>query len=157
MAILPQGREYEKECIHGLFGKSNLKLAREKNHFDICIYHKEEGKEIFDIIIENKVKSIPYKSQLDNYVENVGQKHGSPVFILLSLAKEYAQCNEILNQKKWIVIHYDQLNNEIAQHYSSSCTYVNDYCQFIKSLDNKMTVYRLTDHSIHTAQKPSLF
>ena len=52
--------------VNDLLSKKELTLDREKENFDICIHHKEgKGKkEIYDIIIENKVKSIPYKEQL---------------------------------------------------------------------------------------------
>ena len=132
--LLPDDAQYEKKYIKDLSEKNNLKLAREKNNFDICIYHEEGNKEIFDIIIENKVKSIPYKSQLDKYVDKVGLKHGTPIFILLSLVKDFAQRNEICEQKKWIIVHYNQMANSLTKFFKSQNQYINDYCQLVSSL-----------------------
>lgn len=55
--------------VEDLLNEKELTLDREKENFDICIHHKEgKGeKEIYDIIIENKVKSIPYEEQLIDY------------------------------------------------------------------------------------------
>ena len=42
----------------------DYELSREKEHFDICIHHKEKKETVYDLILENKVKSIPLNSQL---------------------------------------------------------------------------------------------
>ena len=75
----------------------NYVLSREKEKFDICISHKVEtqrGKEAdcYDLIIENKVKSIPYYTQLADY-QNKADKHNKNLenpqvkILLLSLVK----------------------------------------------------------------------
>ena len=43
-------------------------INREKEHIDLWLEYKIEAKTI-NVIIENKVKSIPYRSQLDSYAE----------------------------------------------------------------------------------------
>ena len=50
---------------------SKYELSRETENFDILISHKDkDGKRVVcDLVIENKVKSIPYLSQLNDYVK----------------------------------------------------------------------------------------
>ena len=85
-------------------------LDREKENFDICIYHlvddskgmvsaQEKAKRvIYDLIIENKVKSIPYKGQLLKYVGRVERKRRNndpePKYLLLSLAESFPDKNK---------------------------------------------------------------
>ena len=58
-------------------------LRREKENFDISLYHyldnKEDNKIVYDLILENKVKSIPYKEQLEKY-ENKGKGDKETIF-----------------------------------------------------------------------------
>ncbi len=113
-------------------------LYREKNNFDICITHKEKPakgkeKEVYDIVLENKVKSIPYKKQLDEYISKInGLKQENVKFILLSLANKFPQKEEISEQ--WEIVNYELLKEKIQSHYGTTNIYVNDYCDFIDYL-----------------------
>jgi hypothetical protein len=123
-------------------------LSREKEKFDICISHKVEtkrGKEAdcYDLIIENKVKSIPYKTQLADY-QDKADKHnknlGNPQvrILLLSLVKYFPDREKIEEQKNWTIAHYDQLCTLIRSEFSNHPTigqYVKDYCGFLDLLD----------------------
>ena len=147
--LLPQSNLFE--TISQL-DYSNLKLDREKQNFDICIYHedsqcKNKNKEFIDIIIENKVKSIPYKEQLDKYKEKLSKYNeylkkykdqGSgkkSTCILLSLFSEFHNKENI--EKDWIIITYKDLAEGIKKHYDlDTNTYISDYVQFIEKLDN---------------------
>lgn len=131
---------------------SKLKLDREKQNFDICIYHedsqcKNKNKEFIDIIIENKVKSIPYKEQLDKYKEKLSKYNeylkkykdqGSgkkSTCILLSLFSEFHNKENI--EKDWKIITYKDLAEGIKNYYDlDTNTYISDYVQFIEKLDN---------------------
>ena len=141
--------------------KSKLLMAREEKNFDICIYHKDGKKTIYDVIIENKVKSIPYIEQLRDYEAKVNKNQDvQPIYILLSLATEFPNKNIISNDdkdngwKKWEIVSYNQLAEAIKNTYLSSTTeqannikeektplsekdfqYIEDYVTFIKSLD----------------------
>lgn len=112
--------------------KEYLKLAREKEHFDICIFHNEGNKIVYDIIIENKVKSIPYKKQLDGYVDKITQKKQTPIYVLLSLAKNFVLKKEI--SESWNVVDYKALESAIESQYKDKSIYITDYCSLIKSL-----------------------
>lgn len=130
-------------------------LSREKEKFDICISHKVEtkrGKEAdcYDLIIENKVKSIPYYTQLEGY-QNKADEHnknlGNPQvkILLLSLVQNFpdkAKIEEhyssIDGQKIWTIAHYDKLCTLIRREFSDHPMigqYVKDYCDFLDLLD----------------------
>lgn len=158
-------KESFKEIIRNLCGDNQVLTAdqkyfisREKENFDVCIYHtsnnEEDGKAVYDVIIENKVKSIPYKEQLEEYVKKVAQKQESqPAYILLSLSKYFPDKGdndvidvsvEIKDKKhipptvlgKWKIISYSQLKGEIEKHdMLIKQAYVKDYCSFIETLD----------------------
>ena len=117
---------------------------REKENFDICIHHtvngEEDGKKFYDLIIENKVKSIPRKDQLEEY-EKKAKGKGDPVFLLLSLVTDFPCRKELIDDKSpWIVAHYDQLKEAIENHYKDvgerNLKYISDYCQFIGQMHN---------------------
>ena len=126
----------------------NYALSREKEKFDICISHKvktKRGKEAdcYDLIIENKVKSIPYKTQLADY-QDKADKHNKNLgshqvkILLLSLVKDFPDKAEIKKQTNWTIAHYDQLCMLIRSEFSNHPTigqYVKDYCDFLDLLD----------------------
>ena len=179
-ALLPDKKRFDilkdKKIIE------HLQIARERENLDLCIYYhfdeeienddqgeeseeelqdNEEDKgmgknDIYCIIIENKVKSIPYKSQLDGYIGKVNEhnkkkaiqnkiqnifkeKDFQPIYILLSLAKEFSQKEAIEkeqdNTKKWNIIHYNQLSKEIRCKYWIFNKYIRDYVRFVEKLD----------------------
>lgn len=125
-------------------------IGRELENFDLCIYHtvngKEDGKKVYDLVIENKVKSIPYKTQLMDYV---GKAQGSVncKFILLTLSEEFPDKDDKDVIKHWKVINYKNLKESIKSQYIGNPqisprdqTYIKDYCDFIELLDNLKTV-----------------
>ncbi len=123
-------------------------LSREKEKFDICISHKVETKRgneanCYDLIIENKVKSIPYYTQLAGYQEKAEEHNknlsNTPVkILLLSLVKDFPDKAKIEEQENWAIAHYDQLCTLIRREFSNHPTigqYVKDYCDFLDLLD----------------------
>ena len=131
------GKDEIEEKIYNTFT-----LAREEKDFDICIYHENTGprggkKRVYDLIIENKVKSIPYKEQLDRYEKKVQDNQGEtekPIYILLSLATVFPEKNEIIWQKNWNIVSYQQLHDAIQKVYGEENTYIRDYLSFIENL-----------------------
>ena len=123
-------------------------LSREKEKFDICISHKVETKrnkeaDCYDLIIENKVKSIPYYTQLEDY-QNKADKHNKNLdnpqvkILLLSLVKDFPDKAEIDGQENWTIADYDQLCKLIRSEFSDHPTigqYVKDYCDFLDLLN----------------------
>ena len=126
----------------------NYVLSREKEKFDICISHKVTTKrrkdaDCYDLIIENKVKSIPYYTQLEGY-QNKADEHNKNLdnpqvkILLLSLVKDFPDEAKIKEQKNWAIAHYDQLCPLIRSEFSNDPTigkYVEDYCNFLDLLD----------------------
>lgn len=125
---------------------TNYLLGREKKNFDICIYHKIKGqrggeKDVYDLIIENKVKSIPYKEQLDEYNNEAIKNNKNCRFILLSLSDKIPDLSEI--KKQWEIVKYDILRDKIENHYLNNpniCStrdkeYITDYCIFIEQMN----------------------
>ncbi len=121
---------------------------REKENFDICLHHTEKrvlkngkiGKQdvgVYDLIIENKVKSIPRQDQLEEYVKNADGK-GNTVFLLLSLATDFP-CKKDIGYK-WVVANYIELKKAIKDIYKNHKTnnglYLEDYCKFIEIMHN---------------------
>ena len=118
-------------------------LKRENKNFDICIYHKSNSKIIYDLVLENKVKSIPYKEQLQGYVKKVENnqniKQNKCSFLLLTLSDSFPDMQFVNNP--WKIITYKELSDEIknfnSQIINSSqiTQYINDYCKFIDNLE----------------------
>ena len=132
-----------KKMICDLLGEDKVfksdveyKLSREKENFDLCIYHEIGSKLEYDVIIENKVKSIPSKQQLDCYVEKV--KGSKSRFLLLSLIENFFDRVEIEKEKLWKIVHYDALRTGIDNNYKGvigkDATYISDYCSFISNM-----------------------
>lgn len=126
----------------------NYTLSREKEKFDICISHKvttkrREEADCYDLIIENKVKSIPYYTQLAGYQEKAEEHNknlsNTPVkILLLSLVKDFPDKENIEGEQNWAIAHYDQLCTLIRREFSDHPTigqYVKDYCDFLDLLD----------------------
>jgi hypothetical protein len=125
-------------------------FSREKENFDICIYHKEKkqlknGKQgasektVYDVIIENKVKSIPCITQLNKYEEKVKEKDkekNDTEFLLLSLVDKFEDKTKIERQKVWEIVSYNDLSKAIEENYKEDCPYIKDYCDFIREMHN---------------------
>lgn len=118
-------------------------LSREKENFDICIFHKKviakRERTVYDLVIENKVKSMPRKGQLDDYVNKISKNEysGGCRFLLLSLATGIPDENDI--KKTWGVVNYDDLKVAIDHEKSNwqkkdEVNYIEDYCDFIEKM-----------------------
>ena len=123
-------------------------LGRELKNFDICIYHKEKGNKgkdrtVYDLILENKVKSIPYKEQLKEYVDKVNnlQGPGKCRFILLTLSKNFPDHNNP-DIACWITLGYAELYKGIQTFFINQGNlnkktryYLSDYLDFINEME----------------------
>lgn len=112
-------------------------VKREYENFDLCL---ETAYKSIGFVLENKVKSIPVKGQLDRYSEKLGK--GSYDLILLSLTTEFPDKSAIEADGKWKIRSYKNLSDAIKKsvikykdelaEYDLALT--NDYCLFIDSL-----------------------
>ena len=132
-------------------------INREKEHIDLWIEYKIEAKTI-NVIIENKVKSLPYRSQLDSYAEKQeptqkSKKNGlsdtiDNHYILLSLYKpSFVDDNDCYKSPfgNWKYLSYTQLAEIIKKHKEIiardfedslyAALIIDDYIKFIQTLN----------------------
>ena len=153
--LLPEGKKIN---VSELLGKEGLTIYREKENLDLCICHTENNKDCIDIIIENKVKSIPYIEQLDEYRQTAAKpqyKNSTAVtYILLTLAEVFPN-KEAIIESGWNIITYDQLVKAIKQYYHKNNIeprlqqYVADYTDFIDKLSALQIVDKFNDEPFH--------
>ena len=132
-------------------------INREKEHIDLWLEYKIEAKTI-NVIIENKVKSLPYRSQLDSYAEKQeptqkSKKNGlsdtiDNHYILLSLYKpSFVDDNDWYKSPfgNWKYLSYTQLAEIIKKHKEIiirdfedslyAALIIDDYIKFIQTLN----------------------
>ena len=153
--LLPRDKKIN---ISELLGKEGLTIYREKENLDLCICHTENNKECIDIVIENKVKSIPYIEQLDEYRQTAAKpqyKNSTAVtYILLTLAEVFPN-KEAIIESGWNIITYDQLVKAIKQYYHKNNIeprlqqYVADYTDFIEKLSALQIVDKFNNEPFH--------
>lgn len=152
--LLPEGKKIN---VNELLKKDELTIYREKENLDLCICHTENKKDCIDIVIENKVKSIPYIEQLDEYRQTAAKpqyKNSTAVtYILLTLAEVFPNKEAI--ERDWNIITYDQLVKAIKQYYRKNNMeprlqqYVADYTDFIEKLSALQIVDKFNDEPFH--------
>lgn len=152
--LLPKDKKIN---ISVLLKKEGLTIYREKENLDLCICHTENNKDCIDIVIENKVKSIPYIEQLDEYRQTAAKpqyKNSTAVtYILLTLAEVFPNKEAI--ERDWNIITYDQLVEAIKQYYRKNNIeprlqqYVADYTDFIDKLSALQIVDKFNDEPFH--------
>lgn len=132
-------------------------IVREYNHFDICVISGDKPR----ILIENKVKSVPTKEQLDRYRSEVNED--SCILILLTMT---SHLHDLTGAKGWKIITYKDLSEKLSKvslpnSYHSHllkdyCEYVDNLQQIIETFDDeesyfskeKQTLYDLGIHDI---------
>lgn len=147
--LLPKGEQLLED---------GYELSRELENFDLCLHH--DG--AYDLIIENKVKSIPFKEQLKEYKVKAEKSLTPPRFLLLSLVENFPDCDELKKNENyeeyghWHIVHYNQLRDAIEQEKAlwpttKDRTYIEDYCTFIDLL------HQLQQEILKDIEKQSLF
>ncbi len=128
---------FNESLALGLSNPQVFDLKREDRSIDLSF---DLGR--YRIIIENKVKSMPYKSQLERY-SNKFDKEPHIKYVLLSLSKPSFVDKEnnikLTNGSIWYCLTYSQLSQKledlsekIIDDYHKSI--IRDYCVFIKAL-----------------------
>lgn len=133
------------------FDPDEMMVMREYKNFDLCICEKQKNKnENLDedtepefvpgdvlFVLENKVKSLPYKEQLKKYqtrVENENKNKHKAQYCLLSLAKGFKDFGE-----DWVVATYEEYAqalrkaNKTNGDNSFKKDLINNYCEFIET------------------------
>ena len=132
-----------KELINQLLGFNcwpedlqSFSILREYKHFDICIKDADENP---IILIENKVKSVPTKEQLDEYRNGVVSP--SCQFILLTMT---TNLQDLSKAKGWRIITYKNLSDKLSK-VSLSDPYhsrlLSDYCKYIDNLQDVIETF----------------
>ena len=122
---------------------NELRIEREYKHFDISVFKDKELK----LVIENKVKSIPTKKQLDNYEKVVNNQ--KVAFILLTMNVQLYELAGNLENKElnWNIVNYTDLSkclsevvNEVVNEEDIAVDYhkelLKDYCTYISNLQS---------------------
>lgn len=149
-------KQFFVDVINELVKDLNLQLSgdwtvkREDDHFDLSIKTKgDKGKYL--LVIENKVKSLPRKTQLNDYIsKNIKGKDEKTKFLLLTLVDRYP--DKPING--WQKMTYEKLANIMNKQYEKNTikdqyekSLIEDYISFIQNLDklvkewNKETVF----------------
>ncbi|MCX7545347.1 PD-(D/E)XK nuclease family protein [Marinicella gelatinilytica] len=93
----------------------SIKIEREKYYIDLLIDIKLNDSNEMLVVIENKLKSIPNKEQLDKYYESINKKKvyaGKEIqFILLTLVQPKFN----VKPDKWNIKNYSTLSNALIQ------------------------------------------
>lgn len=110
---------------------NDWKAQREVNHFDLSVVRVSNPNEYL-LILENKVKSIPNKQQLDNYKAKISTCQN---YLLLSLSVQFPQKQEI-QKSGWKIANYQQLAialysvvDDVKNPYHRDL--ILDYCSYI--------------------------
>lgn len=137
-------REFFVKVINQLVVGLNLQLSRdwavkrEDEHFDLSIKENgDNGKYL--LVIENKVKSLPQKKQLNDYrSKNIKGKDEGTKFLLLTLVDRYPDKSiEGWGKKTYedlACIMQEQDKTIIRDQYERSL--IEDYIKFIQNLNN---------------------
>ena len=156
---------------------ANWEIRREYKNTDICIvYNKETGKTVKNhpvtkeyafLVLENKVKSLATSKQLHEYTDKFNGLFENDCrhrYILLSLAKNYAELSDIKNTRKntrWQITHYDELSQAITMYASKyakdeELVYINDYCKYIANLSELVESWKINENTKHLQEHPDL-
>ena len=159
------GREAFADLINFISQKTILdnstdwKVFREKEKFDLSVAQKtSKGKKYNDyiLIIENKMKSIPSLSQLNEYDEKL--QKSNPFKILLTLITNFIGNKEI-EEKGWKIISYEDLVNAIKKVLLpklKNCYYWNllvDYCDFMDNLMEYCKKFNISETSLYKIEE----
>lgn len=135
-------------------------IGREVDNMDFCLFEKNGDKKVF--ILENKMKSLPLISQLNEYTDNQKKKKKlseNCKFVLLTLIPPEKGFKEKLNED-WQILSYKWLAEKIAGLLKSgvklnnSVNYLNsfllDYLNYLEDVD------RITHEAKDFVDKPDL-
>lgn len=134
-------------------------IEREYKHYDISVMGKNGSKKIPRILIENKVKSVPTKKQLDDYREDENNDNNKGCqFVLLTVTKSLHDNEEV---EGWKTITYKELSNQLSNVKLSDLSdsyhfgLLKDYCSYIEQLqsiiecfDSEQSYYSRDDFSV---------
>lgn len=111
-----------------------IEVKREYQHFDLCVLEKDKPHNVL-LVIENKVKSIPYVEQLNEYTGKLDPRCKK---VLLTLMQNFPDKENVRNDN-WIITDYNLLATRIKECFSSITgsekIFIDHYLEFIKQLN----------------------
>ena len=139
---------------------NSFHVEREFLHFDICVIDND-GR--IRLVIENKIKSIPTKKQLEGYVNDVQKtnskkKDAVPVaYILLSMNADFQdEKNKDLSVLKWIYVDYRKVSDALSKKRPDDNYHqqlIGDYCHYIENLQTVIEEYDKTNKFLITPEE----
>ena len=110
-----------------------IEVKREYQHFDLCVLKKGTNEVL--LVIENKVKSIPYVEQLNEYTGKLDENCKK---VLLTLMQDFPDRKNVRNDN-WNIIDYNLLATRIKECFSSITgaekIFIDHYLKFIEQLN----------------------
>jgi hypothetical protein len=143
---IEQNKEFQEAFIQkiapeiGPFSVGSCPVEREKNNYDLMISIPDIDKPVSQIVVENKVKSLPDKEQLKKYADKLSKAKPQTVAILLSLTKpDFFDENDRFrtNGIEWKYFGYKTILDVLKSVDAESAYHVaifKDYCHFVGSL-----------------------
>ena len=136
---------------------SITEVHRELHNFDLTVVYADGQK----LIIENKVKSLPYLGQLEEYTAEATDKPNTG-FLLLSLTEPYFLDNTgrtiiLKDGSYWHFLNYRELGEKLHEALKAIVAtnsyhgqLIADYITFIKDLDRVQTLFHFTPDDDNT-------
>ena len=96
----------------------NLIIKREHKNFDISVFEKSDNSKINPrLVIENKVKSVPTKKQLNEYEDKINNDK-SVALLLLTMNEQLQELADIETSTRWVLANYNHLSTYLQQNIS---------------------------------------
>jgi len=149
--------EYVIGCLSGnkIFAIADKTIKRETHNFDLSVWSGS----VIEVVIENKVKSLPHAGQLAEYRSKIEKLNGNNdcTLILLSLFPTK------METEGWIQKSYKDLadaliakTEELVSH-SYFKAIINDYTAFILNLDEVSRLSLIADGETYAYKKPPVY
>lgn len=146
-------------------------VKREYKHLDLCVtYLKDTGKmrngesvkkECAFIILENKVKSLPERTQLKRYEKMFEGYNQGCSYAVLSLVKKFPGSKYLDENTCWQLHHYDELADVISKYCTADIRkehhiYISDYCAYVRELSKLAEGWKVEEDDTFLAQEEGL-
>lgn len=138
--------------------KKVTEVNREKKNFDLSIIYETDNGNLSHLIIENKVKSIPSKAQLESYTKKAGKEiaQQNTTLLLLTFSEIY-ELPENWQQQNYgaFIANLKFLSKELKDSYHKHL--ISDYCHFAGTMYDIFKDFqkdeKFFDHKIYKKAK----
>lgn len=151
--VIKQLFENAGDSLHLYEWYEDFKVKREHKHYDLCVTNEDENTVL--LVIENKVKSIPNKAQLDSYYS----KSKKAQHLLLSLSTDFPESKEIKN--KWTIANYQELAYALSEYVKNREGYeydiIRDYIGYISNFHSLVEEWRVDEKTVSNSFIPKRY